>query len=109
MASCIKNISLLSLQIGDTLRGVVAQVDELLTNKEREELTNTNMPYEQEEPSIEPKLQNKSSCFSLCKARCRLGENGASRQEGLKALPDGLLDILEALYIWHFYTIFGLF
>ena len=56
MASCIKNISLLSLQIGDTLRGVVAQVDELLTNKEREELTNTNMPYELEEPSIEPKL-----------------------------------------------------
>ena len=50
-----------------------------------------------------------SSCFSLCEVRCRLGENGASRQEGLKALPDGLLDILEALYIWHFYTIFGVF
>ena len=57
MASCAKNISLLSLQIGDTVRGIVSQVDELLTNKEREELTNTNLPYEQEEPGLlQPKL-----------------------------------------------------
>jgi len=40
------------LQIGDTVRGIVSQVDELLTNKEREELTNTNLPYEQEEPGL---------------------------------------------------------
>jgi len=38
------------------VRGIVSQVDELLTNKEREELTNTNLPYEQEEPGLEPKL-----------------------------------------------------
>jgi len=33
----------------------VAQVDELFTSKEREELTNTNLPYE-EEIGLEPKL-----------------------------------------------------
>merc|ERR1712048_697121 len=39
-------------EIGDTVRGIVSQVDELLTNKEREELTNTNLPYEEEEPGL---------------------------------------------------------
>ena len=52
----LSKINELSLQIGDTVRGIVSQVDELLTNKEREELTNTNLPYEQEEPGLDPTL-----------------------------------------------------
>jgi len=41
------------------VREVVAQVDELFTNKEREELSNTNLPDSvifRGEPLLEPKL-----------------------------------------------------